>query len=64
MQNLKRRPNIRTDLDIEISQDKDLKSAFDFWVRSVYLNRPSPPQVTSCESLASKDEQEPRTANS
>ena len=59
MQALKRRPNISTDIDIEIRQDPDLRAAFDFWVRNVYLDRPSKPQVTSGESLSGDDRQEP-----
>jgi len=64
MQTLKRRPNINANIDIEIRQDPDLKAAFDFWVRNVYLDRPSKPQVTSCESLSSDDGQESPTTDS
>jgi hypothetical protein len=43
--------------NIEIRQDPDLKAAFDFWVRSIYLDRPSPSRETSCESVSNNEEQ-------
>lgn len=58
MQTLKRRPNINANIDIEIRQDPNLKAAFDFWVRNVYLDRPNTLQATTCESLSTDDEKE------
>ena len=58
MQALKRRPNISTNMDIDIRQDPELRATFDFWVRNVYLDRPSAPHVATCESLSTEDEQE------
>ena len=63
METLKRRPNINANIEIEIRQDPELRAVFDFWVRNVYLDRPSKPQATSCESLSSDDEQESPTTN-
>jgi hypothetical protein len=63
MEALKRRPNISANIDIEIRQDPDLRAAFDFWVRNVYLDRPSKPQVTSCESLSGDDSPVPANTN-
>ncbi len=60
MPTLKKRPEIKTNVEIEIRQDPDLRSAFDFWVRSIYLNRPSTPHVTSCETISGGDDHEPR----
>jgi hypothetical protein len=56
---LKKRPKSKANIDIEIRQDPDLKAAFDFWVRSIYLNRPSGPQATSCEALSHNDDHKP-----
>jgi hypothetical protein len=64
VETLKRRPNINKNINIEIRQDPDLRAAFDFWVRNVYLDRPSKPQVSSCESLATDDGQESPTTGS
>lgn len=64
MQTLKRRPNVSANIDIEIRQDPDLRAAFDFWVRNVYLDRPGKSKITSCESLATGDSQEPHSTDS
>jgi len=64
MQTLKKRPNVKHNIDIEIRQDPDLKAAFNFWVRSIYLDRPSEPRITSCESLSGSGNHEPSKPDS
>ncbi len=50
MQTLKRRLNISANVDVKIRQDPDLRAAFDFWVRNVYLDRPGISNIATCKS--------------
>ena len=55
MQKTNKQPKIETNIGTEIRPDPDLKSAFDFWVRSIYLDRHTVVGTTSCEVLTAKD---------